>query len=346
MAEKKRRFRATQRFGGKKYEATGKTQREADRKLAEKIASVRRGEETIGGNMTVDKWFAEWMETYKIPTGICQKWISSMNGTYRNHIQTAIGHMRMSDVKPAHCQKILNSLEGMSHSSASKCRDILSGMFDRARKNRIIVYNPAEDLVMPATTSGKRRALTEIERAKVVQTIKTHKRGLWIMVMLYAGLRPGETAALMWSHVDFERNVIRVVHARESGGRNLKDPKTASGIRDVPMVPALRERLWAVRGEPFSYVFPNRYGNVASEQSMCEWFNSFRKAAGLPEGITAYYLRHSFCSDLQKEGVPIVAVRDLMGHADISTTAGVYSHTDGDMLRQEMDRYASAIAQR
>ena len=46
-------IRKTARYNGKKYEATGKTEFEALQKLADKLAAAKRGEETIGGSMTV-----------------------------------------------------------------------------------------------------------------------------------------------------------------------------------------------------------------------------------------------------------------------------------------------------
>lgn len=53
-------FRKTARYNGKKYEATGKTELEALQKLAEKLAAAKRGEDAVGGGMTVDAWYKEW----------------------------------------------------------------------------------------------------------------------------------------------------------------------------------------------------------------------------------------------------------------------------------------------
>ena len=55
-------FRKTARYNGKKYEATGKTELEALQKLAEKLAAAKRGEDVVGGSMTVDAWYSEWKE--------------------------------------------------------------------------------------------------------------------------------------------------------------------------------------------------------------------------------------------------------------------------------------------
>lgn len=50
------------------------------------------------------------------------------------------------------------------------------------------------------------------------------------------------------------------------------------------------------------------------------------------DDLTPYCLRHTFCTDLQKAGVPINVAKELMGHADISTTANIYTHKDMEVL--------------
>ncbi len=49
-------------------------------------------------------------------------------------------------------------------------------------------------------------------------------------------------------------------------------------------------------------------------------------------------LRHTYCIDLQKAGIPINIASYLMGHADIQTTANIYTHTD------EEDAISAAIS--
>lgn len=346
-AEKKRRFRATQRYNGKKYEATGKTQREADRKLAEKIATIKRGEQTVGGTMTVDSWHEMWLTTYKIPTGVSEAAIDDYRSRYRVHIGPAIGHMKMQDVKDIHLQRILNECAGMSQSLVNKLMGQLQAMFLRARKSRIIPVDPAEDLVRPDCTVGVRRALTDLERAKLLETAKTHKYGLWVLTQLYTGMRPGESVALTWANVDFDRNEIHVVQARKNGTRETKEPKTASGIRDIPLIPELKALLQAekdrIQPEPFALVFPSRTGRVLSSEGLKGRWRIFRKAAGLPDELTAYNLRHTFATDLQRMGVPINVAKELMGHSDIAMTARVYTHRDRDTLHRNMEQYADGI---
>lgn len=345
-------IRKTARWNGKKYEATGKTELEAMTKLAEKLAAAKRGEDLVSGSMTVSAWYKQWIDLYKKPKGLTEKSLKMYNEKFNGYIRPAIGHMKLKDVKDVHLQRILNSQAGRSASHVKKIRMVLQEMFKRARQSRLIPYDPAELLELPTVKQGRRRSITEEERAAILAVAERHRAGLWILTLLYTGMRPGETAALTWSDVDFDHNEIHVHAAKESGTRTIKGPKTDSGVRDIPIHAALLPRLLAARGKPFSPVFPTKAGTIQSESSMRRMWNSFRTELDLQLGaktkdgkivesvvaddLTPYCLRHTFCTDLQRAGVPINNAKELMGHADIQTTANIYTHRDNTTLHNSI----------
>ena len=345
-------IRKTARWNGKKYEATGKTELEAMSKLAEKLAAAKRGEDLVSGAMTVSAWYKQWIDLYKKPKGLTEKSLKMYDEKFNGYIRPAIGHMKLKDVKDVHLQRILNSQAGRSASHVKKIRMVLQEMFKRARQSRLIPYDPAELLELPTVKQGRRRSITEEERAAILAVAERHRAGLWILTLLYTGMRPGETAALTWSDVDFDHNEIHVHAAKESGNRTIKGPKTDSGVRDIPIHAALLPRLLAARGKPFSPVFPTKAGTIQSESSMRRMWNSFRTELDLQLGaktkdgkivesvvaddLTPYCLRHTFCTDLQRAGVPINNAKELMGHADIQTTANIYTHRDNATLHNSI----------
>ena len=54
------------------------------------------------------------------------------------------------------------------------------------------------------------------------------------------------------------------------------------------------------------------------------------------DDLTPYCLRHTFCTDLQRAGVSINVAKELMGHADIQTTANIYTHKDSETLHKSI----------
>ena len=343
---------------GKRYEVYGKTEREAADKLAALKASLKRGERTVGANSTVDRWYREWFELYKKPAGLTPKSLGMYEEKYRLYIQPRIGKMKLKDVKDVHLQRILNEEAGKSRSHVNKIRLVMKELFSRARKSHLIIWDPSEDLVLPVTTQGSHRSITEEERAAILEVAKTHRAGLWVLTMLYAGLRPGETMPLIWKDIDFKANEIRIYKAAESGTGSVKDPKTEAGFRDIPIHTDLLWRLKEARGSPLEPVFVNMRGAALDHKAMRRMWDSFKRELDIhmgaklyrnkivesvvAEDLTPYCLRHTFCTDLQRAGVPINVAKELMGHSDISITAGIYTHRDQAVLHRNMAKLSSA----
>lgn len=249
--EKYRYIRKTVTWNHHRYEVRGKTEQEACDKLADLITTLKQGDLALAGsNLTVDQWFAQWRDTYKAPSGLTPKSFGLYDEKYRGYIGPAVGHLKLTEVRDLHLQTILNTQAGRSYSHVSKLRMVMQELFRQARRSRILLYDPAEGLQLPESVKGTHRPITNQERRHILALAQTHPSGLWVLTILYTGLRPGETAALLWKDIDFARNEIHVYKAVESGTRAIKAPKTPAGVRDIPMRPELRDRLLAARGAP------------------------------------------------------------------------------------------------
>ena len=342
---KKKYVRKTLTWEGRRYEVRGETEREAVEKLAVLRQQLERGEKTEGGDQTVTTWFRSWIDVYKVPKKLSPSSLKIYFWLYDTYIGPVIGGLPLRSVRDVHLQRIMNSAEGASHSTATKLRILLRALFKQARRSRMIVFDPSEALVLPATKKGERRSLTSEERSALLKTAETHWAGLYLLTILYAGLRPGEAAVLLWKDVDFRANEIHVYKAMNNDTGEIKDPKTAAGMRDIPMQSVLREKLLAAEGDPFQHVFLSARGKPMSPPVRKTAWSSFKKAmaANIPGGyvsddLTPYCLRHTFCTDLQRAGVPINVAKDLMGHSDISITANIYTHRDQNLLHENIKR--------
>lgn len=347
--------RVSETYNGKRYEAYGKTEKEAYKKLAAKIEKAKRGENVIGENMTVNTWYEIWEKTYKESKGLTKKSLATYTQKYENHIKPSIGHLKMKDVNTVHLQEILNRQAGMSESHVKKVSMVLKAIFKRARQNRIIVYDPAESLELPKFTVHKRRAITKEERELILKTAETHRAGLWVLTLLYTGMRPGETAALTWDNVNIKKKEITVSEAKESGNRNIKEPKTEAGIRVIPIRKELLDVLApAKRNAKGTFVFTNTKGKMLDDSSMYGMWKNFVRHMNINAGakmyrneiiepkvaddLTAYCLRHTFATDMQDAGVPINIVKEMMGHDDITVTANTYTHQNVNLAHEYFDR--------
>jgi len=353
-----KRYRSTFYYEGKRYETTGKSQKEADQKAALKLNQLQRGEVGISGNMTVQRWASEWLETYKKPVvgeGQYKNYLLYINGV----VVSEIGNLKLKQVKDVHLQKILNNRTGKSKSDLTRLRMMMKSMFQRAYLSKLIPYNPAENLELPAAKEGTHRSITDYERKKILEVTETHYAGLWVKFMLYTGLRPGECRALEWRHIDFEKKLIHVEQAMKAGTNEIGEPKSKSGIRDVPINNKLLPDLLKVRKSPFESVFVKQVsGKRHDKKSMANMWRSFKRHLDIRMGakvyrnkitlsvvapdLVPYCLRHTYCTDLQDAGVPINVARYLMGHTNISMTSRIYTHTTEKVIKEAAEKINNA----
>jgi len=263
MAETKR-YRSTFYFEGERYECTGKTQKEADQKAAVKKDKLERGEVGVSSNMTVKAWANEWLETYKRPT-LGEGQYKNYLGHINNVITPAIGSLPLKSVKDVHLQKILNSRAGKSKSDLSKLRMTLNAIFQRAYQSRLITRNPAEFLELPAANTGTHRSITDYERKKMLELCETHRAGLWIKMLLYSGLRPGETRALDWRHIDFNKQLIHVEQAMKAATKVIGAPKSKSGLEIFQYTKTSSLRFWEPVASLFGLYSPNQQQAIVTQ---------------------------------------------------------------------------------
>lgn len=353
-------FEKTKQINGVRYRAFGRTEREAKKKLDDIIFEVRQNGQRLDGSTTVKKWSEEWLEVYISPQDITEKSLAMYSQKLKKYILPEIGAMKLKDVRDTHLQKILNK-SNSSKSTAQKVKIVLQKMFHQAYRSHLIAYNPAEDLVMPKAPEGQGRSITDYERKNILEVAKYHRGGLYVLMIYYCGLRPGECIALRWKDVDLKNRLITVRNAAESGNsKNIKDPKSAAGIRTVPIPAELAKKLHKPKGADFQPVFLQPLGKKQhTESSINDLWNNFKRELDIHmgakvyrsqiiehcweidpmqesqadwESLIPYCLRHTYGTDCQRAGVPLNVIKYLMGHSDISVTSNYYIDTTPDVI--------------
>jgi integrase/recombinase XerD len=145
-----------------------------------------------------------------------------------------------------------------------------------------------------------------------------------ILATLYGtGLRVSEATNLKVADLDRERKVIWV-----RGGKGRKD-------RQVMLADQLREVLvayWRWK-RPAQWLFPG--GNPGCPITRETVFETCRKAArraGIDKPVHPHSLRHAFATHLLDDGVSLVVIQALLGHANLKTTAR-YLHVSDAAVR-------------
>ena len=141
---------------------------------------------------------------------------------------------------------------------------------------------------------------------------------LFVLLLKHLGLRLNELRLLKCEHITMEDQILcfNIV------GKGNK-------IRTVYLSPALSRKVIRMIRNKTGYLFSGRTGPLS--RSGCQYrIKLLAKRIGKPN-ISCHYLRHLFCTQLLRNKHDIASVRDVMGHASITTT-NTYLHGSGSII--------------
>lgn len=190
--------------------------------------------------MTVNSWYEYWITNIKEKTTRYNT-ARSYRERYEHNIRDVIGSMIISEVKPMHCQQVLNLMqEKYKGSTIEQCRITMASMFYYAYENQIISSSPViKSVKSPKPAEKKIRFLTLEEQRKFLEVAKGTSNYYQFLFILNTGLRAGELAGLRWCDVDFKNRTISINQTLEFryGYKEFKvgEPKSKSGYRTIPL---------------------------------------------------------------------------------------------------------------
>ena len=177
-------------------------------------------------------------------------------------------------------------------------------------------------------------SLEEVE--KIRSTIRPDFRN-YVTCRFFTGMRTGEINGLKWKYVDFEHEVIKV---REvfSAGEAEENAKTESSIRDIPMLPMVKEALeqqWEDRDPDVDYVFCSRGGHPIDAHNFANriWYPLLRYLE--LEKRRPYQTRHTTATLMLASGENPEWIARLMGHTNTQMLFTVYSRFVPNLTRQD-----------
>ena len=298
-------------YEGKKYDIRANDYVEFSKKV---LKAVDENNMNITGKIKVDKWFEEFIDTYKSHKD--SRTIDSYRNRYSCHIKPYIGDRYMHEIKHSDCQKIMSAMSGFAKVTILKIYHDLFQLFQTAMKNGYVNSNPVEGVDIPDGDKETRRALTE-EEIKLFNSCRNSEWWLHYAVMMYCGLRPHEISLLQGKDVQGD-----ILH--------IRGIKTKSSNRFVPIPDIILSDLQGYDDE--EYILKSAKGlTPISEPNRRALWRLMKKdlvaanGADIANDWTPYCFRHTYGTTLQDAGIPINEIRELMGHTNIATTQG-YVH--------------------
>ena len=171
--------------------------------------------------ISVSDFFNIWMKEY-VSVNLKQLTMESYKFNLDKHILPEIGQYYLKDVNSITLQRLINKKfnEGYTRKRLTILLAIMSGGFTYAKDTaHFIAENPTDNLKIPGKRAipehpkevKTRRPVTDEEWARIIDRFPEGTTQHIPLVIAYkCGLRLGETFALFWSDIDFEKSTITV----------------------------------------------------------------------------------------------------------------------------------------
>lgn len=206
------------------------------------------------------------------------------------------------------------------------------------QREGIVAANPARHVRAPRGGRALPGYLTQREMSRLFELAAQKAaepgwRGLRdqaLMELLYsAGLRLSEVHSLTLAHLDFDGGRVKV------HGKGRKERIVPIGGHAVNALRAYgRERAQQfgapARTDP---LFTSDRGGRLSRRQIQRIATRYIALVAEESGLSTHSVRHSFATHLLDEGADLMAIKELLGHASLSTTQ-MYAHTSRERLRQ------------
>jgi integrase len=263
-----------------------------------------------------------------------------------NHIFAALGEVPLRDINRSHVESCLSRLQqaGYAVSTLRSVRATISAVMEAAFGRRYVTNNPAHGIRIREVDSKREpRYYRAPEIQKLLFRLADPCRTV-VLVAVSTGLRIGEILGLRWRRIDLLRNTIEVAETYSSG--EFGPPKTRSSHRTIPISRSLAEvfkRLRPPSCEPEALVFVTSKGTPLNSKNL---YN--RQLAPtcdeleLPR-VSWHSFRHSHATLLHDTGESLKTAQSLLGHSDLETTLGVYTHAIPDSQKRAVERVAGVL---
>ena len=259
------------------------------------------------------------------------------------HYITYLKEHDNTDITAATAQTVTAYLDalrstGKAASTISRAAASLKSFYSFIMRTGTIKENPTASVEAPKPEKKLPHILSgeEVERLLAAPLLDDYKgvRDKAMLELLYAtGIRVSELINLNLNDVNIPMSFIRCRGAR-------KERIIPIGHTAVEAVSSYIDnaRLHLVRSAGETALFVNIAGVRLSRQGFWKIIKHYGKEAKIHSDITPHTLRHSFAAHLVRNGADLESIKEMMGHADISSTQ-VYSMIPDEHLR---DVYSKA----
>jgi integrase len=359
----KGRWRAALVIDGKTIRRSAKTEREAKAKLKQ-LREQRDQRLNLGdGQQTVMQWLKHWIETILPAKELKAKTLASHRYIVEHYITPYLGKYKLIALTAQHIDQWQRTLKdkGLATGTITNARRRLSTALEIARKRKLVsdnVVSLTESLREPVKRlEPGESVLTEEQIRQLLAELANHRLYALYALACSLGLRQAELMGLRWPVLNLAEGTLVVKEQLQRIDGTIHREKTTKGGKSRTIYlsaahtailtrhreqweqeRALFGELW--QGEDL--IFVSEDGTPLEAGALRRQFNRALARAKLPH-VTFHSLRHAAGSIMLANGAHLVDVSKILGHANPSITAKIYSHSYEDGQRTAVAIGAKAL---
>jgi site-specific recombinase XerD len=253
----------------------------------------------------------------------------------------------VDQVERKHLEGYLAELDRRGWKGSSRRRSIASirSLFAFLTDQGLIPRSPAEQLIPPEREHDQPRVLTQAEYKRLKEAVAYEVRDAAIIeLLLQTGLRVSELARLRLGDVDIPPKIVRPNKARNDPGtvgavhvqgKGRKARTVTLNWKACKALKAYRDVRPDIEEDGF---FVTKFGRPMGVRAIQDVVEKYLTEAGIPDA-SVHTLRHTFATQMVKDGAKLPAIQKALGHADLKTTS-LYIDLAREVMDQELQEHA------
>ena len=327
--------------------ATGDSLEAAVQNLIKRLESRKRDQSPY-----FEDYYQDWIDLKK-DEGLSVVTIADYQGVANRYLIPHFGKMRLCEITPDDIQRYFNGIMQMSKSTSVQSRAILSGIFERAMRNKIVSENPMWYRYKSSKKEGEKVVLQDedlIEIIRDLDKVSLERDYIYACFLCFTPMRREEILGLRWGDLDFEGHNILIQRAvKFPAGDNdpvVDIPKDNSvGVMRIPMM--LEDRIKRFEGNAEEYVMP--YSEEEPERPMTKsmftkMWRRLKRDLDL-KGATSHSFRASYASMVTAHcNADPKTLQKLLRHKTPDLAMRVYAKHNENKIRTTEEAYDAYIS--
>jgi integrase len=256
----------------------------------------------------------------------------SLHGRY---IRPILGERSLSDLAPLDLQSLYHGMQErqLAPRTIQYTHSVLHSALEQAVRWRLIDSNPASGIELPKPRRAEMRVMQPDEARRFLLYATGKPYGALFALALTTGMRPSEYLALLWSDIDWQKEIVTVMrtlkkgrgwsYARTKRTRSRRVVKLARWVvdqlRELCQLEVAQSGLIPMAAQP---IFHSCSGRPINSDYLARLFKQRLREAGLP-AMRLYDLRHTAATLALSAGVPATVISEQLGHATTAFTLDV-----------------------